>query len=104
MENQELIESSQEYELLGKQVGALVDKKNAAYGDSFNKCGRFLEILYPNGIKPEQYSDMLCMIRIFDKLSRIAKDKKAFGESPYGDIAGYGLLGLMKDNLEEKPT
>jgi len=85
------------YELAGERVGSLVEKKNAAYGDSFHKCADFLRLLYPNGIASNQYTDMLCIIRIFDKLSRIATDKGAFNESPYQDIAGYALLGLVKD-------
>jgi sulfate transport system permease protein len=52
-------------------------------------------------IKLEQYDDMLCIVRIIDKLFRIATAKDAFGESPYGDITGYGLLGLMKDRRKK---
>jgi hypothetical protein len=47
---------------------------------------------------------MLCVVRIFDKLKRIATNKDAFGESPYGDIIGYGLLGLHKDKLAGRKT
>jgi hypothetical protein len=79
---------------LGAKIGNLVDKKNAAYGDSFAKSGAFLRLLYPDGIRPDQYDDALCLIRIFDKQMRIATAKNAFGESPYGDIGGYALLGL----------
>lgn len=78
-------------------IGNLTAEKNAAYGDSFSKCGDFLRILYPNGVPPEKYADMLCQVRIFDKLMRIATDKSAMGESPYRDIAGYGILGAAKD-------
>jgi hypothetical protein len=84
------------FEELGLEIGALVESKNKAYGDSFAKTGEFLNILYPNGIQPEQYKDALCLVRIFDKQMRIATDKDAFGESPYRDIVGYGLLGVMK--------
>lgn len=79
---------------LGEEIGALVDEKNTAYGDSFAKSGEFLKLLFPDGIRPDQYKDALCLVRIFDKQMRIATDKNAFGESPYGDISGYGLLGL----------
>jgi len=83
---------------LGNRVGELVDEKNAAYGNSFGEAGEFLKILYPDGINPDQYTDMLCVVRIFDKMKRIATKKDAFGESPYQDIVGYALLGL---NLSE---
>lgn len=86
------------YEDLGKQIGVLVDQKNKAYGNSFGEVGDFLKILYPNGIPPESYTDALCIVRIFDKLKRIATKKDAFGESPYQDIVGYALLGTQKDN------
>lgn len=84
------------YEELGKSVGALVDIKNKAYGSAFDDAGKFLELLYPDGIQPSQYSDMLALVRIFDKMKRIATDREALGESPYCDIAGYGLLGLRR--------
>jgi hypothetical protein len=35
-------------------------------------------------------------------MMRIGNQKDAFGESPYGDITGYGLLGLSKDTPETK--
>ncbi|MFA6054063.1 MAG: hypothetical protein WC769_01685 [Thermodesulfovibrionales bacterium] len=81
------------FEELGRKVGKLVDEKNMAYGDSFTISGEFLKLLYPNGINPEQYNDLLCLVRIFDKMKRIATQKEAFEENPYMDIAGYGLLG-----------
>ncbi len=85
-----------DYEELGRSVGALVDVKNKAYGSAFDDAGEFLTILYPNGIQPNQYGDALALVRIFDKMKRIATDKDALGESPYRDIAGYGLLGFMR--------
>jgi hypothetical protein len=88
------------YKELGTEVGQLVDEKNAAYGSSFAESYKILSVLYPNGIKPEQYTDALAIIRVIDKLFRIATNKDAFGESPWRDIAGYALLGLH--NNEEK--
>ncbi|MDU0200147.1 hypothetical protein ACYEXS_19585 [Paenibacillus sp. MAH-36] len=87
------------YSELGLKIGELVDEKQAAYGDAFSKCGEFLKLLYPKGIEPDKYIDALCLVRVFDKLMRIATDKDALGESPYRDIAGYGLLGAMLAEL-----
>jgi hypothetical protein len=56
-----------------------------------------MRILYSDGIKPDQLGDALAIVRIIDKLFRLATRKEAFGESPYRDIAGYALLGAMKD-------
>lgn len=92
------MKTDKKYEDLARRTGALVDIKNKAYGDSFHKAGDFLKILYPDGIPPDKYIDALCIVRIFDKLMRIATKKDALGESPYGDIMGYALLGL--DNTE----
>jgi hypothetical protein len=75
------------------EIGKLVEEKNAAYGSSFAKAGDFLRLLYPDGIPPEKYQDALLLVRIFDKQMRIATAKDALGESPYRDIAGYGILG-----------
>lgn len=80
------------YEAIGQKIGKLVAEKNKAYGDAFNKSAEFLKILYPNGVKPEQYDDMLGLVRVFDKQMRIAHQKDAFGENPWNDIAGYGIL------------
>jgi hypothetical protein len=87
--------SKPDYVALATEIGTLVEAKNAAYGSSFAKCGDFLRILYPDGIAPAQYQDALLIVRIFDKLMRIATAKDALGENPYRDIAGYGLLGAV---------
>lgn len=83
-------------------LGKLVEEKQQAYGDSFTKSEEIIKILFPNGVKPENYRDLLTITRIIDKLFRIATRKNAFGESPYRDIAGYALLGLVSDLEEEK--
>jgi len=88
-----------DYEKAGRDIGRLVASKQEAYGDSFGQSYLLLEVLYPNGITVEQYPDMLTITRIIDKLFRIANRKDAFGESPYRDLTGYGLLGYVKDTL-----
>jgi hypothetical protein len=87
------------YEEVGNDIGRLVDQKNAAYGSSFDNAGKILAILYPNGVTVEQYTDMLAITRVIDKLFRIANKKDAFGENPWEDVTGYGILGvgLSKD-------
>jgi hypothetical protein len=81
------------FEKIATEIGSIVAKKNKAYGNSFAKSGTFLQLLYPDGIKPDQYDDALLLVRIFDKQMRIATAPDAFGEDPYADIAGYGVLG-----------
>lgn len=89
------------YKEIGEEIGNLVEEKNAAYGSSFAECYKILSVLYPTGIKPEQYTDALAIIRVIDKLFRLATRKDAFGESPWKDIAGYALLGIHNDESKK---
>lgn len=82
---------------VAENIGAMTAKKNAAYGDSVTTSAEILAILYPDGVSPEDYGDMLLIVRCLDKFSRIANDKHAFGESPWRDIAGYGVMGAEID-------
>jgi len=89
---------------IGFEVGELVNKKQKAYGDSFGRSGECLRQMFPEGINPEQYDDLLTIARILDKLFRIANNPSAFEENPYQDIVGYGLLGMKRhaDKVETK--
>lgn len=84
------------YEVLGTSIGMLVDKKQLQYGDSFHKSVDVLKIFYPNGIKPEDYQNLLTVVRIVDKLFRVTSGNQG-DESAFTDIAGYGLLGISND-------
>lgn len=78
-------------------IADLVSEKNAAYGDSFYRVGRMMRELYPNGITPEQMDDALAIVRCLDKFCRIATRKNAYGENPWRDVTGYGLLSVEAD-------
>ncbi len=83
-----------------KEIGELLVVKNKAYGNSFNTSGEILRVLYPEGVKPDQYEDLLSVARIIDKLYRISNKKNGkdqMGESPYEDLAGYSILGAVRD-------
>lgn len=92
------------YVALGRSVGELVDSKQEQYGDSFGRSGDVIRVLYPGGIEPHQLDDALAIVRVVDKLFRIAQRREdgrdLGGESPYRDIAGYALLGLARDERE----
>jgi len=89
-----------EYELVALEVGEIVARKNKAYGDAVAKSGNILRILYPEGVRPEQYSDALAITRVIDKLCRIATDNDAFGEDPWSDILGYAILRTLQRKKE----
>ena len=72
----------------------LILAKREAYGNAFNDAPQILKQLYPQGVSPEQYTDLLTIVRILDKLYRIANQAKT--EDPWQDIAGYAILALEK--------
>lgn len=85
------------YEVIGQLVGQLVDEKQKAYGRAFQKVGQISQVLYPEGVPVEKMTDFTLVVRVLDKICRIAGgEKTAFGESPWRDIAGYGLLGYLE--------
>jgi len=91
------------FQELAEGIADLVTEKEKAYGSAFDKAGDFMRLLYPEGIKPDQYKDMLCTVRIFDKLMRIAtscEDTEEKKVEAYSDINGYSLLGLRSSILE----
>jgi len=80
------------YAEIGEEIGKLVQEKQEAYGDAHGKAAKVIEALYPDGIPVSAYTKALTIIRICDKLFRVATDNDPMGESPFRDIAGYGIL------------
>ena len=95
------------YEARARALGRLVESKQCQYGDSAGRAGQIMRVLYPEGIAPHRYDDALLVVRVLDKLSRIAQrgadGQDLGGESPWQDIAGYGLLGQSKDEGQTVP-
>lgn len=76
-----------------------LEEKSKAYGDSYRSGGAFLRTLFPDGVQPEAYDDLLTMVRVFDKYKRIANNPgKADpgGEDPFLDAAGYDILAYVR--------
>ena len=81
------------------EIAHLTIEKGEAYGDSLVNSGDVMRIFYPDGIRPDQYIDALAMVRVIDKLFRIATKKRAFGENPWRDINGYSLrMAALEDD------
>lgn len=84
-----------------REIGVFVTRntidKNQKYGDAARKVTALLYELYPDGIAPDQYPNALLLIRLLDKVVRLAAytpDRLAADdESPWVDVAGYGVLG-----------
>ncbi len=77
-----------------QDLQSLMLVKRKAYGNSFNDSPEILKNLYPHGIQPQQYDDLLTIVRMLDKLYRIANG--ADTEDPWQDIAGYAVLSMEK--------
>jgi hypothetical protein len=86
-----------DFDVEAAAIGRLTAEKNVAYGDSFARSGEIMRIFYPDGIAPEQMDDALGVVRVIDKLFRIATRKEAFGENPWRDLAGYGLVAVVRE-------
>jgi len=83
------------YKKVAKKLSALLEKKNEAYGNAFQKTTEILKIIYPNGIPATKYKDIHVIVRMLDKINRIAENNDPMGESPYMDLAGYAILALV---------
>ena len=85
-----------DYQKIAAEVAELVERKQAAYGDAFGRSGAIMVVLYPDGIPREKLDDALTVVRVIDKLFRIATDRDALGENPWRDVVGYGLLAVAR--------
>lgn len=94
---------SKTYTQIGTEIGELVERKNAAYGDSIAKSAEALKLLYPCGLQPDQYLDALFAARDFDKRSRLAQGTGG-DEDPRLDIAGYAVVALHYAARKEPAT
>lgn len=88
------------------ELGSLVESKQKQYGNSTDKTGKILAILYPGGVPVHAYMDMMLITRVLDKLSRITQrgpdGLDLGGESPWKDVAGYGMIGWKNDDENKK--
>jgi len=82
------------------KLAELVKDKNKRYGNSYVGSADILRVLYPNGIKPEQYGNVLAIARVIDKLFRIAVGESDDVEN-WGDVTGYGLIMKIKAIFKE---
>ena len=89
-------ETKEFYTKMANEIGTLLAKKEEAYGFSYETAPQILQVLFPNGVKVEDYDKLLYITRVIDKLNRIANNDDT--EDPYQDICGYSLLAMRKRN------
>ena len=83
---------------IAQEIASVLEEKNAQYGPAFSNAPKILEILYPDGIRPQDYTNLLTLVRMLDKLQRIATNNATDTEDPWRDIAGYAILQLSTKN------
>ena len=93
---------------IATQIAELVDSKQQAYGNAFEKVTEILKVLYPQGVPVYKYQDFLTVVRILDKICRIsslpANGKDSMGEEPWKDIMGYALLAIENKKQTSSET
>jgi len=81
-------------------VVVVVEEKNREYGSAFQKVSEILSILFPNGIPTSKYHDVAILVRVLDKICRIANaNDKGARKDAWLDLTGYGLLRLSEGDL-----
>jgi len=92
------------FKQIGESIGLLVQEKNEAYGDSFKHSGEILKLLFPKGIPLESYTVCLALVRILDKIFRLATNPSYNNENCWHDIAGYCILmsGYERQAIEQE--
>ena len=82
------------FEAMGKELGLKLDDKQRFYGDSFLKGAEFLQLLFGAKIEQKDYVHLGILIRMFDKMNRLASpNRNDDDEDPWDDLAGYAMLG-----------
>ena len=85
----------------GKEsIGAFIARKNKAYGNSFAIVPAMMRLLYPSGVRVDEYDDFLLLVRDADKSVRIANGS-AGEENPWKDKAGYAILAVVAELLRQ---
>lgn len=84
------------YQELANEIGRMTDEKSALYGDSAERAEQILKILYPEGVPVSAFKNALLVVRIADKLCRIATAAEGDNEDAWADLAGYSLIGSLR--------
>jgi hypothetical protein len=85
-----------DYRTIAQEIADLLEVKQGQYGDSVGITPKILALLYPEGVRVDQYPDMLTIVRMLDKFKRVATAKADDPEEPWKDLCGYPLLRLAE--------
>ena len=85
-----------QYHDLAHEIADLLEVKQGQYGNSVGTAPAILALLYPDGVRGDQYADMLTVVRMLDKLKRVATAAADDPEDAWRDLAGYAILRLAE--------
>ena len=81
---------------IASELAEMLTDKNRKYGDSYARMAHVLPIFYPEGVPGNHLLDAVFILRIIDKLMRIASAQSDDEEDPVADIAGYAILRMRE--------
>lgn len=84
------------YDQTAASIAAMLETKQVQYGDSVGTAPAILALLYPDGVRVDQYADLLTVVRMLDKLKRVATANADDPEDAWVDLCGYSLLRLAE--------
>lgn len=86
---------------LGADLGAAVDR-DAVEPNTRMATASTLKSIFPGGIKPEKYLELVSIIDTIRALHRVAIRNDHLGESPWGTIAVEGIAGAARDDARRE--
>ena len=81
---------------IASELAEMLSDKNRKYGDSYARMAHVLPMFYPDGVPGNHLLDAVFILRIIDKLMRIASAQSDDEEDPVKDIAGYAILRMRE--------
>jgi hypothetical protein len=79
------------------EVAEMLERKSEEYDAPYDSDNEFLKIMYPDGVPPNQYSNMVLCLRLYDTLKKLTKT----GDTKYIEyIAGYGILAMCEEGSD----
>jgi len=88
--------SRSSFEGIALELSSMLEDKNRKYGDSYAKMAHVLPLFFPNGVPADKLLDAIFILRIVDKLMRIASNQPDEDEDPIKDVAGYAILRMRE--------
>lgn len=92
------LEHQKDFFDVGEKLVTKVAQKNNDYGSAFEQIEEILKVLYPNGVPVHQYGNMSLLVRMLDKVCRLANEREKFyNEDSWDDLIGYCFVGKVSN-------